>query len=178
MITRVPSGFSGYIWLDTKNCVEKKNLFIFCVPTSLNTPRFMWNIKSIVSRKSLLFSHSRSRTYQVASLRAGHVTCDLINEYTCLSHTRNNNSSFLGIWLKIHVCWQFEVSPLELAIETIDETNQKLSSLVDQSYTDPSLRIDTLGMVLHGVVDAAVNGGIANYKVLLSTLSDKSMNKL
>ena len=24
MITRVPLGFSGYIWLDNKNCVDKK----------------------------------------------------------------------------------------------------------------------------------------------------------
>ena len=28
-ITWVPSGFSGYIWLDTKIVFEKKNCFVF-----------------------------------------------------------------------------------------------------------------------------------------------------
>jgi dedicator of cytokinesis protein 1 len=60
---------------------------------------------------------------------------------------------------------QFSVSPLELAIETLDETNQKIQSQIDQHLADPSLKVDTLGMILNGVVDAAVNGGIANYKV-------------
>jgi len=63
------------------------------------------------------------------------------------------------------VFWQFDVGPLELAIEAIDEINEKIRSLIDQHFNDPTLRVDPLGMVLHGVVDAAVNGGIANYKV-------------
>jgi len=60
---------------------------------------------------------------------------------------------------------QFNVSPLELAIETLDETNQKIKSQIDQHMADPTLKVDPLGMILNGVVDAAVNGGIANYKV-------------
>jgi Dock homology region 2 len=60
---------------------------------------------------------------------------------------------------------QFSVSPLELAIETLDETNQKIKSQIDQHLADPTLKVDPLGMILNGVVDAAVNGGIANYKV-------------
>jgi dedicator of cytokinesis protein 1 len=68
-------------------------------------------------------------------------------------------------WFPVTSMHMFEVSPLELAIETIEETNQKISSLVDQHRADPSLKVDPLGMILNGVVDAAVNGGIANYKL-------------
>jgi len=56
------------------------------------------------------------------------------------------------------------VGPLQLAIETLTETNQKIKSLIEQHLADPSLKVDPLGMVLNGVVDAAVSGGIANYK--------------
>lgn len=47
----------------------------------------------------------------------------------------------------------------------MEQTNTKLRSLIDQHKVDPALRVDPLGMVLNGVVDAAVNGGIAKYKV-------------
>ena len=60
---------------------------------------------------------------------------------------------------------QFEVSPLENAIESLESVNQKLKSLIDQHRAEANLRVDPLGMVLNGVVDAAVNGGIANYRV-------------
>ncbi|ESO09209.1 hypothetical protein HELRODRAFT_109536 [Helobdella robusta] len=74
---------------------------------------------------------------------------------------------FPGIlhWFPVTSTQTFDVSPLELAIETLEETNQKLKSLVEQLLNDPTSKIDQLGMVLNGVVDAAVNGGIANYKV-------------
>jgi len=35
-----------------------------------------------------------------------------------------------------------------------------------QHRADASLKVDPLGMVLNGVVDAAVSGGIANYKAI------------
>ena len=53
-----------------------------------------------------------------------------------------------------------------MAIETLRETNQKIMSLIQQHRADASLKVDPLGMVLNGVVDAAVSGGIANYKVI------------
>ena len=56
---------------------------------------------------------------------------------------------------------------MENAIETLEGTNQKIKSLIDQHRLDAGLRVDPLGMVLNGVVDAAVNGGISNYKVRL-----------
>ena len=60
---------------------------------------------------------------------------------------------------------QVDVSPLENAIELFEETNHKIKALIDQHRNDPSLRVDPLGMLLNGVVDAAVNGGINNYRV-------------
>ena len=47
----------------------------------------------------------------------------------------------------------------------MESTNQKLKVLIEQHKADPNLRVDPVGMVLNGVVDAAVSGGIANYKV-------------
>ena len=62
------------------------------------------------------------------------------------------------------------MSPIECAIETLTSTSQKLKSLISQHQLDAGLRVDPLGMVLNGVVDAAVNGGIANYKVSVDFL--------
>ncbi|KAH9503217.1 Dedicator of cytokinesis protein 1 [Bulinus truncatus] len=56
------------------------------------------------------------------------------------------------------------VSPIENAIETMEEKNKKLIMLIEQHRMDSTLRVDPLGMQLNGVVDPAVSGGIANYK--------------
>ena len=61
---------------------------------------------------------------------------------------------------------QVAVSPIENAIETMEEKNKNLVSLIEQHRQDWNLRSDTLGMQLNGVVDPAVSGGIANYKVV------------
>ncbi len=60
------------------------------------------------------------------------------------------------------------MSPLENAIESIEVANARLRGLVEQHRAEPAARVDPLGMVLNGVVDAAVNGGIANFRVSLS----------
>ena len=67
--------------------------------------------------------------------------------------------------VKCDLTLQFEVSPLENATESLETVNQKLKMLIDQHRAEAGLRVDPLGMVLNGVVDAAVNGGIANYRV-------------
>ena len=75
---------------------------------------------------------------------------------------------------------QYEVSPLEIAIETMETTNEMLKSLINQHRSDSSLRIDPLSMKLNGMVDPAVNGGIFNYKVgqrsskVILTVTEKS----
>lgn len=57
-----------------------------------------------------------------------------------------------------------EISPLENAIETMQLTNDKLNSMVQQHLDDPSLPINPLSMLLNGIVDPAVMGGFANYE--------------
>lgn len=59
---------------------------------------------------------------------------------------------------------QVEISPLENAIETMQLTNDKLNSMVQQHLDDPSLPINPLSMLLNGIVDPAVMGGFANYE--------------
>lgn len=60
---------------------------------------------------------------------------------------------------------QRKVSPLENAIETLETTNKRINSLIEQHIADDHMSTNNLGMLLNGVVDASVNGGISNYKV-------------
>uniref|UniRef100_G3UNP9 Dedicator of cytokinesis 1 n=1 Tax=Loxodonta africana TaxID=9785 RepID=G3UNP9_LOXAF len=67
-------------------------------------------------------------------------------------------------WFEVkHVCI-VEISPLENAIETMQLTNDKIHSMVQQHLDDPSLPINPLSMLLNGIVDPAVMGGFANYE--------------
>jgi hypothetical protein len=68
---------------------------------------------------------------------------------------------------------QVEISPLENAIETMQLTNDKISSMVQQHLDDPGLPINPLSMLLNGIVDPAVMGGFVNYEKAcdMSTLS-------
>lgn len=59
---------------------------------------------------------------------------------------------------------QVEISPLENAIETMQLTNDKINSMVQQHLDDPSLPINPLSMLLNGIVDPAVMGGFTNYE--------------
>ena len=54
---------------------------------------------------------------------------------------------------------------MENAIETLETTNKRINSLIESHVADPNLSCSSLGMLLNGVVDASVNGGISNYKV-------------
>ncbi|XP_059148668.1 dedicator of cytokinesis protein 1-like isoform X3 [Physella acuta] len=80
--------------------------------------------------------------------------------------TLKTSYSLPGIvgWYPVTEIEVMDVSPIENAIETMEEKNKKLTELIEQHKNDSSLRVDTLGMQLNGVVDPAVSGGIANYK--------------
>ncbi|XP_071039760.1 dedicator of cytokinesis protein 1 isoform X2 [Parasteatoda tepidariorum] len=67
-------------------------------------------------------------------------------------------------WFPVTNSQSIEISPLENAIETMESTNRKICSLVLQHKCDPNLPINPLSMLLNGVVDAAVMGGIINYE--------------
>lgn len=59
---------------------------------------------------------------------------------------------------------QVEVSPLENAIEVIENKNLQLRTLIAQCQTRQMQNINPLTMCLNGVIDAAVNGGLARYQ--------------
>lgn len=63
------------------------------------------------------------------------------------------------------------MSPLECAIETLESTNKKINSAVEQHALEQTISVQNLGMLLNGVVDASVNGGISNYKVRSTTFT-------
>lgn len=53
---------------------------------------------------------------------------------------------------------------MENAIETMQQTNEKISSMVQRHLNDPNLPINPLSMLLNGIVDPAVMGGFTNYE--------------
>lgn len=60
---------------------------------------------------------------------------------------------------------QVEVSPLENAIYVVENKTQELRTLISQyQHRQHHGNINPLSMCLNGVIDAAVNGGIARYQ--------------
>ncbi|KAK3597762.1 hypothetical protein CHS0354_006119 [Potamilus streckersoni] len=62
----------------------------------------------------------------------------------------------------------FRVSPIEVAIETQESKNKQLLTTVEQHLLDSNLQINELGRLLSGIVDAAVQGGVKNWKSFFS----------
>uniref|UniRef100_A0A8U8C753 Uncharacterized protein n=1 Tax=Geospiza parvula TaxID=87175 RepID=A0A8U8C753_GEOPR len=60
--------------------------------------------------------------------------------------------------------FQVEMSPLENAIEVLENKNQQLRTLISQCQTRQMQNVNPLTMCLNGVIDAAVNGGVARYQ--------------
>ncbi|XP_054605243.1 dedicator of cytokinesis protein 1 isoform X2 [Nothobranchius furzeri] len=67
-------------------------------------------------------------------------------------------------WFEVKSVSMEEISPLENAMETMQLTNEKISSMVQRHLSDPNLPINPLSMLLNGIVDPAVMGGFANYE--------------
>lgn len=59
------------------------------------------------------------------------------------------------------------MSPIETAIETMKCSNISLRELIISYNADHTLPLHLLSMKLHGIVDAAVMGGIANYEKVM-----------
>nr|XP_043879419.1 dedicator of cytokinesis protein 3-like [Solea senegalensis] len=68
-------------------------------------------------------------------------------------------------WFEVEKRELVEVSPLENAVSVVENKNQELRTLISQ-YQHKQLHgnINLLSMTLNGVIDAAVNGGIARYQ--------------
>lgn len=57
------------------------------------------------------------------------------------------------------------MSPLENAIQVVENKNQELRALIGQyQHKQVHGNVSLLSMCLNGVIDAAVNGGIARYQ--------------
>lgn len=67
--------------------------------------------------------------------------------------------------LNVSFYFQVEVSPLENAIYVVENKTQELRTLISQyQHRQHHGNINPLSMCLNGVIDAAVNGGIARYQ--------------
>ncbi|KAK5881418.1 hypothetical protein CesoFtcFv8_022219 [Champsocephalus esox] len=67
-------------------------------------------------------------------------------------------------WFEVKSVSTEEISPLEIAMETMQLTNEKISSMVQRHLNDSNLPINPLSMLLNGIVDPAVMGGFTNYE--------------
>uniref|UniRef100_A0A8C5H8S7 Dedicator of cytokinesis 4b n=1 Tax=Gouania willdenowi TaxID=441366 RepID=A0A8C5H8S7_GOUWI len=67
-------------------------------------------------------------------------------------------------WFEVAKREVVEVSPLENAIEVIENKNLQLRTLITQCQSRQMQNINPLTMCLNGVIDAAVNGGLARYQ--------------
>ncbi|MBN3301172.1 DOCK2 protein, partial [Amia calva] len=67
-------------------------------------------------------------------------------------------------WFEVTNMTHSTISPLENAIETMEMTNEKILTLINQYQGDDSLPINPLSMLLNGIVDPAVMGGFAKYE--------------
>ena len=59
-----------------------------------------------------------------------------------------------------------ELCPVENALESVLNRNKDMRRVIAQCQADPSQGIMTLGMSLNGIIDAAVNGGVAKYEMV------------
>ncbi|XP_036074476.1 dedicator of cytokinesis protein 3 isoform X2 [Rousettus aegyptiacus] len=68
-------------------------------------------------------------------------------------------------WFEVERRELVEVSPLENAIQVVENKNQELRALIGQyQHKQAHGNVSLLSMCLNGVIDAAVNGGIARYQ--------------
>lgn len=77
---------------------------------------------------------------------------------------------FPGIlcWFPVASVTTYQVSPLENAFDTLDNTNKKINKEVEHHISEPHANVQNLSMLLQGIIDASVNGGISNYKIFYS----------
>ncbi|XP_030071824.1 LOW QUALITY PROTEIN: dedicator of cytokinesis protein 4 [Microcaecilia unicolor] len=67
-------------------------------------------------------------------------------------------------WFEVEKREVVEMSPLENAIEVLENKNLQLRTLISQCQTRQMQNINPLTMCLNGVIDAAVNGGVTRYQ--------------
>uniref|UniRef100_A0A672IAE9 Dedicator of cytokinesis 2 n=1 Tax=Salarias fasciatus TaxID=181472 RepID=A0A672IAE9_SALFA len=109
----------------------------------------------------LLFILLKFYTHPDSPVRKGPV--DPNNEFASMWIER---TTFTTVYKLPGILRWFEttLSPLENAIETMESTNEKIRTMINQYQADWSLPINPLSMLLNGIVDPAVMGGFAKYE--------------
>lgn len=69
-----------------------------------------------------------------------------------------------------------ELSPIKVAIRTMEEKNKDLKAMIAAQKDDPSQSINPLTMALNGTIDAAVQGGTEMYRKAFFTPSFLAAN--
>ncbi|GCC33624.1 hypothetical protein chiPu_0012094 [Chiloscyllium punctatum] len=72
-------------------------------------------------------------------------------------------------WFEVVQTSMTFISPLENAIETMQTSNDKILTMINQHHSDPNLSINPLSMLLNGTVDPAVMGGFTKYETAFFT---------
>ncbi|XP_058117001.1 dedicator of cytokinesis protein 1 [Anopheles coustani] len=67
-------------------------------------------------------------------------------------------------WFPVKSSETVMISPIEMAIETVDAKNRAIRELVLEHQNDPRIPVHSLSAVIKGVVDAAINGGLPIYE--------------
>lgn len=82
--------------------------------------------------------------------------------------TARKGTSFTPVlilrWFEVVQKRVTEVSPLEHACETVENMNRELQKIITSYTAEPTKPISPLSMRLQGVIEAAVNGGVAKYQ--------------
>jgi len=94
---------------------------------------------------------------------------DKDNEFATLFINRTTmitQLSFPGIlrWFEVSHSEKIELSPIENALETMRSKNKEIQSMIGRYRADAKANLNPLSMLLNGVIDAAVMGGISNYE--------------
>ncbi|KAL4646337.1 dedicator of cytokinesis protein 3-like isoform X1 [Arapaima gigas] len=79
--------------------------------------------------------------------------------------TLSHSLPSISRWAQVDKRELVEVSPVENAISVVENKNQELRMLISQyQHRPPHSNVNQLSMCLNGVIDAAVNGGVARYQ--------------
>eukprot|EP00794_Sanderia_malayensis_P005649 gene5649-6345_t len=94
---------------------------------------------------------------------------DKDNEFSTLYIERTTmitHLSFPGIlrWFEVANSQVSELTPVENALETMKAKNKEIQSMIGRFKADKKANLNPLSMLLNGVIDAAVMGGISNYE--------------
>ncbi|PIK43816.1 putative dedicator of cytokinesis protein 1 isoform X1, partial [Apostichopus japonicus] len=67
-------------------------------------------------------------------------------------------------WFEVITSTTEELSPIQTAIENMEDINRKLKNIIIQHQEEPALQVNPLSGLLNSVIDSAVMGGPVIYE--------------